>query len=601
MSPESVHFIRQELTGLAGRERTQRIAELAERFQRHPGSIARIAKKAGVSLRKERSDKGTSKVPEDKVKLASALLLTTRRLTNRITLPACDAKEILEDSGMLDIDVSDAWFVSRLRQEKLSAKHLCAPSPHVTMLSAHPNHVWQFDVTNCLQYFFDDKGMGERDREMELDKNRIIKAAKAIKRQLLRYVVVDHCTGAFYFRYFYASGERPEDGERLMFEAMRPKDEIIKSLWNGDSDLSDSRIGKYRFHGVPLAVYADRGSIARAKKFQNLFEALRIEFFTHLPGNPRAKGMVEGLMSMINRFEARLVFRRPRNLDEINLWALDWCIKVNATGLFRGFAPRSALWSKITSEQLRLCPDEATFWRLVSTEPIKKRVSGSLLISHNGRKYRVEDPNLAGEYVFIRENAYESPAIDVYGNGFIWLVPPVPLDDFGRLSDGVMFGQYKSLKETDVQTAKKELETIASERFGVSWKGTGDKRRAVAPPLGHVSPLTVFGHQTEKLGNLELMDRKGTPLEVAPPEPIPNKPLLHGAHEVSRAGMSRMIPLIDFMRQLRDEIGGPIPPELNRSLKDQHPDGVPVDDAPALIDQLKVKGFPESYELSAMS
>jgi hypothetical protein len=39
-----------------------------------------------------------------------------------------------------------------------------------------------------------------------------------------------------------------------------------------------------------------------------------------------------------------------------------------------------------------------------------------------------------------------------------------------------------------------------------------------------------------------------------------------------------MMPLIDFMRQLKDEIG-PIPPDLNRILKDQYPDGVPVDDA----------------------
>jgi hypothetical protein len=96
LSPETISYIRQELLGITGKERKQRIDELALKYQKHPGSIARIAKKAGVSLRKERSDKGRSKIETDKVKLGAALLLTSRRLTNSIPLPACDAKEILE-------------------------------------------------------------------------------------------------------------------------------------------------------------------------------------------------------------------------------------------------------------------------------------------------------------------------------------------------------------------------------------------------------------------------------------------------------------------------------------------------------------------------
>lgn len=585
LSPETISYIRQELLGITGKERKQRIDELALKYQKHPGSIARIAKKAGVSLRKERSDKGRSKIETDKVKLGAALLLTSRRLTNSIPLPACDAKEILEDSGLLKVDVSDAWFAAKLRESKLSAKHLCAPSPHKTLLSDHPNHVWQFDVTNCLQYFFDDKGFGERDQEMELDKNRLLSAAKKIKKQLLRYVIVDHCTGAFYLRYFYATGERAEDGERCFFEAMRPKDELIERLYNDEAEIT-ARKGQYKFHGVPFCVYADKGSISRAKKFQNLFDALHIRFDTHMPGNPRAKGMVEGLMRIINRFEARLIFKRPQDLDEINRWALDWCIKMNATHMFREFAPRSVLWSMITSEQLRLCPEESTFWRLVSTDAIKKKVSGALLISYSGRKYRVEDPNLAHQYVFIRENAYESPAIDVYGNGFVWLVKPVPLDNYGRLSDGVRFGEYKSLKDTAVQTAKKELESIAEESWGITWKGTGDKRRAVAPPAGFKSALTVFNHQADKIGNMQFMDKQGVELDVKQPGEIINKPVTHSATEIPRSIIPRKMPLMAFLVMLKDEIGA-ISKELNRGLKELYTDGVDVDAAPGIIEGIK--------------
>ena len=242
-----------------------------------------------------------------------------------------------------------------LRQSCAKASYpqnIFAPVSHKTLLSDHPNHVWQFDVTNCLQYFFDDKGFGERDQEMELDKNRLLSAAKKIKKQLLRYVIVDHCTGAFYLRYFYATGERAEDGERCFFEAMRPKDELIERLYNDEAEIT-ARKGQYKFHGVPFCVYADKGSISRAKKFQNLFDALHIRFDTHMPGNPRAKGMVEGLMRIINRFEARLIFKRPQDLDEINRWAFDWCIKMNATHMFR-FAPEAPSIHDYL-EQLRLC------------------------------------------------------------------------------------------------------------------------------------------------------------------------------------------------------------------------------------------------------
>ena len=139
---------------------------------------------------------------------------------------------ILDDSGIATGGVSANRFIARLREENISAKDLLKPSPHQRLLSDHPNHVWQFDVTNCLQYFLDSKkGLGERDTEMTMYKNKIVKTAKAIKKELLRYAVVDHCSGAFFFLYYYASGERAVDGGNFLFHAMRPKDELIKNTW----------------------------------------------------------------------------------------------------------------------------------------------------------------------------------------------------------------------------------------------------------------------------------------------------------------------------------------------------------------------------------
>jgi hypothetical protein len=579
---EILAHIKQELTGLVGVDYTRRVGELAVRYSKSEQTIGRWANLAGIRRRKEKATKGTTKMDREALLLGASFILASRRLSNQTTLPANDAKEILEDSGLLKTSVSDSLFRAQLRQQKMSARDMCAPSPHKDMKSEHPNHVWQFDVTNCLQYFLDEKGLGERDMELELEKNKIVKAAKTIRRQLLRYAVVDHCSGEFYFQYFYASGERPEDGEKFLLRAMRPKDELVEVTFAD----STGKMGKYNLQGVPFNVYADKGSIARARKLQNLFEALQIVLATHLPGNPRAKGAVEGLMHYLNRFEARLILKRPSSLEELNAWALDWCIRINATKPFRNIAPRAALWSRITNDQLRLCPDEETFWRLVSTGPIEKLVNGSLMIRHNGLKYRVDDVELANTKVTIRENAYESPAIDVHGNGRVWLVRPLEMDTYGRPEDATTFGTYKAHPDTQAQKAKKELETTGA-KIGLTFKGTGDKRRAVAPPVGYESPLSVFGNQAEKVPeNMAFITRPGTPLEIKEPERIPNQARATSAFEVPRTSVVRQISVSDFLLRLSRE-AGPISKDLNRQLKQSYPDGISVDEADSLIEEIQ--------------
>ena len=576
------------LSGLSDGQVRPKAEELARYYGVSLQTIYRWAAKRGLRWRKTKKTKGKSKVPDRVIMDVAALQLASRRTNNQIPLPACDAKEILEDSGV-EINCSTGWLLNLMRQRQISARDLLRPSPHVNLISKHPNHVWQFDVTNCIQYFLDDKkGFGERDEEMELYKNKIVKTAKGIKRQLLRYVVVDHCTGAFYFRYFYASGERAKDGADFFYEAMRPKDELIERVWNGDAR---NKIGKYRFHGVPFILVADRGSIMAAKENQNLFDALRIELSLHLPGNPRAKGAVEGLMKIINRFEARLKLQRPRDLEELNRWALDWCIYINATKDMREIAPRSVLWSKIRPEQLRLCPDEALYRRLIRRPTFRAKANGACIIRVDNRFYKIPDTNAAKQWVDVSINAYEYPKVDVHFNGYIWLLDPIPQDEFGRLMDGVVYGEFHAPRHTETQKAKKEMEKIA-EDWGLKWKGTGDKRRAEAPPPGQASPLQVFGHQAEKVGNISFIDRKGTELEIKPPLMPENRPLKIDAHEVSRAIVKRRISMEDFLLQLKDAIGR-VTPELNQALRARYGSSIEISEAEEVIRQIQEGRWPE--------
>jgi hypothetical protein len=569
------------LRGLNAADASKRIKELAAHYGVAPATINRYAAQRGIRFRKERRDKGASAAPREVLEKASMLLLASRRVSNEIPLPACDAKMMMEDSGIETGNVSTSWFLSRLRQEKISAKDLLKPSPHVRLLSNHPNHVWQFDVTNCLQYFLDtQKGLGERDTEMTMYKNKVVKTAKAIKKELLRYAVVDHCSGAFFFHYFYATGERAADGSEFLFRAMRPKDEIIKRTWNGESGI---KLGKYRMHGVPFLLVADRGSIVAAKANQALFESLRIELKPHMPGNPRAKGAIEGLMHYINRFEARLKFKRPESLDELNRWALDWCIYANGVPKMRDIAPRSVLWSYITAEQLRLCPEESLYRLLIKEPTITRIADGARTISVDGCNYQVPDPQLrAGDTVSVVRHPYEYPKIDVHFNGHVWLCEPIPVDQYGRLQNGVPYGEYKSPKHTETMRAKTEMEKQA-ESLGISWKGTGDKRMAVAPPVGFESPLTVFGHQADKVGNIEFIERKGTPLDVKPAADMPeNTAITSNAAEVARSIGMRKISLTEFLKKLRSEIGV-IAPAMNADLRARYEQGIDVKESEEVI------------------
>jgi len=562
------------LRGLSVSEASQKLKDLARHYGVPVATVNRWAKKRGLRWRKVKTNKGTSAVSREVLKEASAILLATRRTSNQIPLPACDAKEILEDSGV-DTKVSTSWFLARMRQEQISAKDLLRPSPHQTLLSDHPNHVWQFDVTNCLQYFLDEKrGLGERDTEMTMYKNKVVKTAKAIKKELLRYVVVDHCSGAIFFRYFYASGEKASDGSAFLYEAMRPKDELIKRTWNGSSA---TKLGKYRFHGVPFILVVDRGSIATAKANQALFDALRIELKPHMPGNPRAKGAVEGMMHYINRFEGRLKLQRPADLDELNRWALDWCVYINAAQKMRDIAPRSVLWSYITQEQLRLCPDEDLFRLLIREPTIRRKASGARIISVDNLEYQIEDPQAAGQWVDVVRHPYEYPAVEVHCNGYVWLCRPIEKDRYGRLTAGVSYGTYRAIRQTETQKAKTEMEKTA-EKWGLSWKGTGDKRRAEAPPVGFVSPLQVMGHQAEKVGNLEFIDKRGIPLEIREPEMPANETMRMDAATVSRGIVARRISFVEFLKQLRAEIGV-ISPTLNGDLRERYAEGIEVVEA----------------------
>jgi len=491
----------------AGGARSEYVRSLAEHYNVSVSTIYRWHRdNAPASERKARADKGTRTLSTEQTEDLAGLIFASKRQSNKVLMSAKTAREIADDNSFGLPDVSVSTINRRLREVSLSKKKMKAPSPSIRLITQHPNQLWEFDVSNCVQYFLDDKGLGERDVEMELYKNKI-KNFKSIKKELLRYLIVDHTSGAFWLHYFYTSGETAMNAAEFFLSAFKEK--------NNKS---------YRFHGVPFCLYVDRGSAVKSAMIRGLLEKLHIKCLTHLPGNPRAKGMVEGLHDYVERnFESRLTFHGPRDLSQLNAWAVDWAVETNAVEIYRDTAPRSQLWSYITKDQLRLCPPEDVFRRLLASKAEERTVTNNLFIQYDGNFYRVPDANLSGERVAVSYSPYEYPNIEVAHPALehpLCLSPCQQADKFGRITDGGVVFQlddegnptYKRPKDTQTQKGLKRVEKNL-EAYGLKFRGTGDKRRAMAPAPGDEN-LVVFGHQADKTAHIAYLDRPGTVLPV---------------------------------------------------------------------------------------
>jgi transposase-like protein len=208
--PDVRRAVVESLAGLTGRARTETVQRLAAFYAVSPQTISAWTRQAGQRVRAARADRGRSRLsPEDLTRVA-AMVAATRRLDGDIILPVRDAVAVLQDTGLFTSPVSSSTVYRQLRAQGLSMQHLKQPTPFRYRASAHPNAEWQLDASNCVQYFLDAQGLGERDIAMELHRNHPAEF-RQIRREMLRYIVVDHHSGMYLMQYRYAAGETAQD------------------------------------------------------------------------------------------------------------------------------------------------------------------------------------------------------------------------------------------------------------------------------------------------------------------------------------------------------------------------------------------------------
>lgn len=517
--------------------------------------LYRIAKKNGFETGRKRSDKGKLKsgLTDGQIDYAAALISVTARENKGPIMPVERAMQIMEDNGILDVEVSPATMNRILRARQISKRHMKAPEPHASMRSLHPNHVHAMDVSVCIQYYLKNGRLGLMD-ERDFYKNKP-KNFEKIKTRLLRYLLVDHFSGEFHIKYFDTTGETQEN--LFIF---------LKEAWGNKND------DKRPFRGVPFVLLMDNGAANTSKAIVAMLERMDVEVPKGLPYNARRQGVVERLHDVVECwFESGLRLQPAWSVDDLNVWAADFFTMFKATKPHtRTNMPRTQCWLSITTTQLRELPADDLLHDAFANPEEECTVQPDYSIRYRGNRYNVKHL----ENVAIRSKVKAAlkplkwPKVDVTQNGKVYECEPItvlPAHLGGFRSDAAIIGQeYKSQPETLTQQAEKRFENMAY----------GEDRKKDSIPF---EGLRVFGHHADKVENVAFIEKQGTPLEV------------------DRGIMDRHIPIMEFFKRLRNAVGA-ITPEMNQELRAKYGESIDVKEAEEVIRRISEGGTEEGVK-----
>lgn len=495
--------IRRQLEG-AGHGQKGALIERAARFlcvSRQ--ELYRKLEKAGYKVaRKRRSDRGSSAASLEDLRFVANVLMRSQRNNGKRLMTMRMAIDLAQKHGRFPEGMSPTHLTRLLIQNHLHPDQLNAPSPHVEQRSLHPNHCWQVDASICVLYYLRNDGLAVMD-EKKFYKNKPANVARIESQRVIRYLITDHTSGAFYLRYVFGS----ENSENLITTFM-------EATCKRDGDP---------FHGVPFLLSMDAGSANLAHVFQNLLELLEVRPVPHLK-NPRANGQVESTNNLVERqFESRLAFAKIENLAELNERATQWRLAYCATAIHtRHKQTRYAMWMTIKQEQLRIAPAPELYRELVTTKPVEVTVSGNLTVRYSIPGYGsneydvrfVPGVNVRGKFTVV-VNPYRAPDIDVlardeHGNLDVHTLSPLKRDTTGWREDSpVLGGEFKPMPDTVTDRHRKQL---LKEAYGVETQREAEdlvNKRAI-PFAGKFNPYADI----EGVEIPTYLPKRGTELDV---------------------------------------------------------------------------------------
>ena len=211
------------------------------------------------------------------------------------------------------------------------------------------------------------------------------------------------------------------------------------------SSIKDPR---YPFGGVPSGIVTDNGAFASSALGKAFCAGANVRLQTIVPGNKRANGKIERTWRELWKSEAELSLSAGTvmTIEEINEWALNWCIS-------RAHMPHPALplktrfemWSKITD--LRTANGD---WAAV---PLERKVGKDLCVTIQNEKF-VMPAQLVGKTIVILMGTEGPIGWEDPDSGIIQELVPykvVPYGEYRGIAKGGA-GEIEKLAQTGILT-----------------------------------------------------------------------------------------------------------------------------------------------------
>lgn len=536
----------------------------------------RLKKHAGwTSGRDRRSDHGEVKLTREQAFMLSSLLTKSQSKKGKNGLPMREAIEILRDSPGVEFpDISESHAARILRAEGLHPEQMARPTAAAEIVSAHPGHLVEGDVSVCRMYYIGDGGV-RIIREEEFNRNKPENLQRIRYDRALRYVFVDHYSGTFKVFYIRGSGESAEN----MFIAL--------SFFMQKQDGCP-------VHGVPWNLYWDMGAHHKARPLLNLLRGLGVSHRAHMPENARATGSVERMHLLIERsFEARLRALRVQGVEDLNRLAQSWRNAYCATRIHsRHGKTRDGLWQTIRQEHLRICPETKILQALMTTAPEERKIhpdyGGHIqfappgfgaqtyplgkLLGDDRFKLRI------GDKVRVCLSPYRAPEIFMVlespdnGTDVFVSLAPRQVNEAGFTVGKPVFnsGDFSTPAFSETDKARQAIEMYAT--GATTQKAARAKQKKVSEPLFENTGIDPMADV--KGANLpEYLDRPG--VEVAT-----DTPTVH-----------RLIEYPEVFSRLAEHLERGADATEAAAIRARYPDGIPEAELMGVVDKLRM-GIP---------
>lgn len=562
-------------------DRRRIVARLAETLNRSLNTTYNYLKKYGgwESGKKPRKDKGETCVPEALCRKIAGLVICGDRANGKRPMCIKDAVKRWEANGegIADQETGEVTMPSVETISRAMRRYGCHPdqlrvaSPSVRMRTEYPNRLWQADASVCVLYRIRGTGNIGLMKEESYNEKKPENLIKIRNTRIVRYIVVDHCSGNFYLRYEQAAGEDAKGFLDTLVDAITDR---------GPQDV---------MHGVPEILYTDPGPGPASSLVTGFCGQMGITPAQHVPGRARATGSVEKCQDIVEcKFESRLRFLEVPDVAQLQALADRWRRYFCATAIHtRTKKTRNDVWLSIPAEKLRTAEADVMH-SIAAWGEVRCQVKDDFTISadtrtHYGvRRYDLRELGYHGlqvrDSVSVRLNPYKAPSIIAViekpdGEKVSFEVPPMQFDGAGFDLGAPAFGEgFKAMPKT---RAEKTLEAIKKEAYGVQSVEEADKMRRAGKPA--YAGIDIMADVKEAPVYLK---KAGTPLQVE-------------EQKADVPPMKRLSFALMMRRDHPDVWRDDNTDECAEWLRTRYPDTVPGNEIEAVIERMREKFAPK--------